>query len=116
MITLQTAFLLNHRYAPYYKWMHRGLRDLPLLADLEPLLRTLFLAPDQRDKWSGVDILRWRCQINTADDCVRVIEKISDRIRVVLLDMGLSQVDSDFLDHHTGAILSRITDDALRRI
>ncbi|MGL4282747.1 hypothetical protein [Eubacterium aggregans] len=62
------------------------------------------------------DLLRWCCQINTADDCVRVIEKISDRIRQVLLDMGLSQVDSDFLDHHTGAILSRITDDALRRI
>ncbi|MEG2642971.1 MAG: DUF4037 domain-containing protein [Eubacterium sp.] len=112
---MRTAFLLNHRYAPYYKWMHRGLRDLPLLADLEPLLRTLFLAPDQRDKWTGMDILRWRCQINTADDCVRVIEKISDRIRAVLLDMGLSQADSDFLDHHTGAILSRITDDALRR-
>jgi hypothetical protein len=36
---MRLAFMLNRRYAPYRKWLHRAFRGLPLLADeLHPLL------------------------------------------------------------------------------
>lgn len=28
---ISVVYLLNHRYTPYYKWMHYGLQDLPVL-------------------------------------------------------------------------------------
>jgi hypothetical protein len=39
---MQLAFLLNRRFAPYWKWLHWGFVRLPYLADrLEPLLTEL---------------------------------------------------------------------------
>jgi len=36
---MQLAFLLNHRFAPYWKWLHWGFVKLPYIAnELEPLL------------------------------------------------------------------------------
>ena len=47
--TMQTAFLLNHRYAPYHKWLHREFRKLPILApEVNPLLEAGFTQLDGR--------------------------------------------------------------------
>lgn len=34
-------YLLNHRYAPFYKWMHRGLGELPILGTTQKLFAQL---------------------------------------------------------------------------
>ena len=37
--TISIIYLLNKKYEPFYKWVYRGLRDLPLLSHLEiPLI------------------------------------------------------------------------------
>ena len=33
--TVSVIYLLNNVYEPFYKWAYRGMRDLPILADLE---------------------------------------------------------------------------------
>lgn len=38
---MSMLYLLNRRYAPYYKWMFRGLRDFPILPEVPPLLLRL---------------------------------------------------------------------------
>ena len=38
---LSITYLLNRKYAPFYKWMHRGLRDLPVLPRMAELLTEL---------------------------------------------------------------------------
>ena len=44
---MQLAFLLNRRFAPYWKWLHWSFIRLPCIAnELEPLLAKLELAPD----------------------------------------------------------------------
>ena len=44
---MQLAFTLNHRFAPYWKWLHWGFLQLPTVADqLEPLLASLVAAPN----------------------------------------------------------------------
>ena len=35
------AFLVNHRYMPYYKWSYRALSELPVLSELSDRLYTL---------------------------------------------------------------------------
>lgn len=113
---MQAAYLINKRYAPYYKWMHRGLAELKELAELGPMLTALFKAPDQRGHWQGTDPERWKYQINTEDDCVRMIEQVCVKFRHAFEEMGISYVDSDFLDHHYTQILANIGDDAIRNL
>ncbi len=38
---ISTVYLLNGRYEPFYKWVYRGMRDLPVLSELEPSLVAL---------------------------------------------------------------------------
>ena len=38
---ISLIYLLNNVYEPFYKWAYRGMRALPVLSDLEPLLISL---------------------------------------------------------------------------
>ena len=38
---MSMIYLLNRRYAPFYKWMHRGMRDLPVLGETSELFAAL---------------------------------------------------------------------------
>lgn len=42
---ISAIYLLNNAYEPFYKWAYRGMRELPLLADLEQPLTTLLSKP-----------------------------------------------------------------------
>lgn len=90
------AFLLNRRYAPYYKWTHRALGTLPILGT-ELGVRLRMLAED-----SGGREPR--------------IEEISAAIISELRRQGLSSSRSDFLLDHGTEIQAGITDPELRRL
>lgn len=38
---ISTVYLLNNKYEPFYKWAYRGMRDLPILGNLEPALSNI---------------------------------------------------------------------------
>lgn len=42
---LETAFLMNHRYMPFYKWSFRALRELPGCTPLADSLEHILLCP-----------------------------------------------------------------------
>ena len=68
---MQLAFLMNRRFAPYWKWLHWGFTQLPYIAtELEPLLVELESAPD----------------LGTRAD---LIGAICDLYRRVLCDQGI---------------------------
>ena len=46
---MSLAYLLNRRYAPFYKWMHRGLRGLPKLPRLYDQMEALFRAGSEAE-------------------------------------------------------------------
>ena len=92
----KAAFLLNRRYAPYYKWTHRALGTLPILGGaLAPLLRQLAEEPSGR---------------------VERIEQICAAVIAELRRQGLSGSGSDFLLDHGAEIQSRITEPELSRL
>lgn len=89
-------FLLNRRYAPYYKWTHHALCTLPVLGQtIGPKLRLL------------ADMSQGRAGR---------IEEISADIIAELRKQGLSSSRSDFLLDHGYEIQSRITDPELARL
>jgi Domain of unknown function (DUF4037) len=102
--TASIVYLLNKRYRPFYKWMHRGMKELPVLgAPCHRLLADLCAEAGQ----AGPQAFLSREQ---------VIEEISALIVAHLTVEGLSDCDSDFLLDHAHAVQAGIEDQALRNL
>lgn len=101
---ISLIYLLNKRYRPFYKWMHRGMRELPLLGP--SCYQSL------ADLCAGTD--------SVADASFagreRIIEEISARVITHLTGEGLSDSDSDFLLDHAYAVQATIENQALRNL
>ena len=94
---ISIVYLLNKRYRPFYKWMHRGLRGLPALGDsCHRLLQELC---DEAGGYAERE---------------RTVEEISALIVAELTVEGLSDSKSDFLMDHAHAIQATIENQALR--
>lgn len=93
---ISLVFLLNKRYTPFYKWMHRGLRQLPILGErIHFLISTLV---EQRELNAKPAVIE--------EICACIIERLRRE--------GLSDSDSDFLLDHAHCIHQRISDPHLR--
>ncbi|MBP1685158.1 MAG: hypothetical protein H6Q33_1301 [Deltaproteobacteria bacterium] len=91
------VFLLNRRYAPFYKWMHRAVKALPVLgAATHHLLSELVTSYGFAKK-------------------SRIVEEIAVSLAGELRRLGLSDARSDFLVDHGPRVQERIRDPQLRR-
>lgn len=93
---ISMVFLLNRRYTPFFKWMHRALADLPIMG-----------------KWLQEKIQQ---MVQTADyeNKADLIEQISSRIVSQLRSQNLSESDSAFLLDHGPQVQQKIKDENLR--
>jgi hypothetical protein len=95
---ISLVFLLNRRYAPFFKWMHRALGELPVLGEWTRLnISRLVAAPVYKEK-------------------PIIIEEICRKIIRTLQHHGLTDSKDDFLLEHGPSVHSRISDDQLREI
>ncbi len=85
--TMQMMYLLSREYAPYIKWMRRGLYDLSDTGDIPEKL-------DLIAKGYG------------SADIQNIIEDICTEVLARLVQFGLAEGDDNYLDHHVGEILS----------
>ena len=85
--TMQMLYLLNRQYAPYIKWMYKGLENLEDTGDIPAKLALLTKAGAGGD---GVQ---------------DIIEDICTDILARLAKLGLASSSDNYLDHHTGEIL-----------
>ncbi len=92
----QACFLLNRAYAPYYKWLFRGMRGLPVLGQWETTLAELMMAPcDEKAN-------------------VPKIEAFCAAFAKELRAQGLAQRQGDYLEPYAYEIGEKIRDSALR--
>jgi hypothetical protein len=90
------TFLLNKRYAPFFKWMHRALADLPIMGRwLQEKIQQMVETGDYEEK---------------AD----LIEQISGRFVSELRSQNLSESNSLFLLDHGPQVQQKIKDKDLR--
>ncbi|MBD5500597.1 MAG: DUF4125 family protein, partial [Lachnospiraceae bacterium] len=88
--TMAIIYLLNRKYAPFYKWMHKGLYKLPILREIGDILSRLVELPIEDER------------------IPQTIEYVVARIIAEMKKQGLTSGDDNYLDHHTDNILKRI--------
>ena len=91
---LQAVCLLNGRYAPYYKWLHRTASELPLAAEAVRGTASLLTCPDA-EKTDRVEEI-----------CVCIADELRRQ--------GLSSERDNFLVNQAFAVQSGITEPRLR--
>ena len=94
----EMVFLLNRRFAPYYKWVFRAMRDLPKLGHLSVVLTDLLTSSDPGEAKAAK------------------IEKLCMEIVSELKAQGLSDFDDVYLEPHAFAIQSGICDHEIREL
>ena len=99
--TLSVIFLLNRIYQPYYKWVFRAMRDLPLLSETEESLYTLMA------NGNGQDLVSLK---------TNQIEDISRAIIAVLREQKLTRAPDNELERHAYSVNDRIKDATLRNM
>jgi hypothetical protein len=93
---MSLLFLLNRRYTPFYKWMHRAGRDLPVLGQqVHALILELMEEQDSGVKKETIERI-----------CAQLIDELQQE--------GLTDSQSDFLLDHAYSVHSRIQDKALK--
>ena len=90
------VFLLNRRYAPFYKWLHRAVGELPVLG---------------RAVQAHVAVL---LDDRSADTRAAMMEEIAALLVTEIRRQGLSDSTSDFLLDHAPLVQERISDPVLR--
>lgn len=92
------VYLLNHRYAPYYKWLLRGVVELPALGEfLFRKISSMVESNDHEQKRSLMDEI-----------CAGVIGELRQE--------RLSDSDSRFLVDHGPVVHEKIADGDLRKM
>lgn len=95
----EMIFLLNHAHAPYYKWIFRAMKGLPVLGDraaqLERLLADGAASSAQRAAW---------------------IESLCADVAEVLVREGLSPALGDYLEPYAYAVNETIKNPEIRNL
>ena len=98
---MSSAFLLNRRYQPYYKWRFRALRELETLSELAMPLEQILT--------SGNDA-------ESAKTKMALIEQICAAVRAELRAQGLSDAQGEDLERHAYAVNDTIKNSELRTL
>lgn len=102
---IQLIYLFNRQYAPYFKWMFKGVAQLPLLGkELAPHLATLIKNNDEFSNGSE----SW---YNQQD----IMEMICGKMVKTLQEQGVTDAHGPFLIDHVPSLLGRISDPQLKK-
>lgn len=101
---ISLVYLLNRRYAPFYKWQYRGLADLKILPRTYKLFGKLAAAPETADLQE------------TAAVQSDLIERICYLTEAEFERQGLSFGKGRFMQEHCSALIGGIRDKEFREI
>lgn len=96
--SMAMVYLLNRKYAPFYKWMHRGLKDLTKLSEIGEMLMLLTDVTDSKQKWKE----------SGTDGKLLIIEAVCQVIVQELQKEGLTDIRESYLELHAHRILAAI--------
>ncbi|MBO5682449.1 MAG: DUF4037 domain-containing protein [Clostridia bacterium] len=98
--TLNVAFLINRRYAPYYKWSFRALSALERLSEIYSPLEYLISSGNGEE----------------AEKKQSIIEEICALVIAELRREGITSATCDSAESHAYSVNDRITDGEIRNL
>lgn len=113
---ISMVYLLNRRYAPFYKWMRHGMKELTVLPEIGDILDLLAGLEDQSPAWEGVGETDYLYTLNGNDQCVLIVEAVCNLIVQELAAQGLTEGEDNFLESHTMALMEKIKDPYIRSL
>lgn len=113
---ISMVYLLNRRYMPFYKWMHHGMKELPLLSEIGDILHLLTQVGEQSEAWKDTEPEDYLYALNTNDQCVIIIEAVCSIILQELTAQGLTEGEDSFLENHTVKMMEKIKDPYIRSL
>ena len=105
---MQLVYLLNRKYAPYYKWMHRGMQELSCCAEIADMINLFYQIPNPAAAWEDVSPEEYVYNLNTNDGRILIIEAICNIIVQELNAQELSELQDNFLQNHLQTVLQKI--------
>lgn len=102
--TMALVYLLNRKYAPYYKWMRKGMDTLPVLPELGAILDAMAQVGCQSGAWEGKKYNPY--EVNMADPLVKAFEMIASMILAEMNRQGIVEGDNPFLDIYSKQLLA----------
>ena len=94
--TAEAVHLLNNAYSPYYKWLFRSMKALPILGELADELRLILSAPYEKER------------------NITVIESISRAVAEELRKEELADRNGSYLEPYAYSVTNKIKDATLR--
>ncbi len=98
---LSAIYLLNNVYQPFYKWAFKGLRNLPILSDVETALEGLLEYGN-----SKIEFIT-KCEI---------IEDLSNLLIKELKNQNLTSATCSNLETHAYSVTDKIADGKIRNM
>lgn len=98
---ISAIYLINGAYEPFYKWAFRGMRELPLLSELEIPLVSLIETDNGKRR---------------AEQKLEIVEGINAEIVKTLKTKGFSSATGEGLESHAFSVTDGIKDSSLRNL
>lgn len=102
---MKIVYLLNHKYAPYYKWLRKGMIRLEILPEVGDMLDLIAAMPDQRNVWNMDNYSASR--LNKEDSVSVAFDKIAGLILAELGRQGIVDGESRNLDSYCNEIIRK---------
>lgn len=102
---MSLVYLLNRRYAPFDKWIHRGMKTLPVCSEIGDMINLFYQVKGPEMPY-----------VYANDDRVLIIEAICNIIVQELHAQGLSALEDNFLQSHLHTVTEKIQDEGIRKL
>ena len=97
---MELVYLLNRRYAPFDKWIHRGMKTLPVCFEIGDMINLFYQVKEPESEWERVLIIEAICNI--------IVQELQAQ--------GLSGLEDNFLQSHLYELTEKIQDEKIRKL
>lgn len=101
---LDLVYLLERKYAPYYKWKKKGIENSSLAKQILPILNKIAKSPSQANVWEGYRYSA--ASVHLEDANVALFEEAAKRILDEMVRQNLVSGNETFLEYYIPQILN----------